>query len=283
LTYFKRLHLKLNLEDFMFARPIFSNLLQPFAAGFSPLTVGTGFSVLNPYLALQPYQIGTFGGFSPFSPLPPQFGGYGFSPPTVPLGAGVLPFPTSHFSPIPTPVTNPLAYSQLPSINLPIPPTIVPQGLGGQLYQGLLNPMFQGGINSMPQIMGGEASYFGLSPFSTQFGWGTASPYLAQEPIVNSLLAQQLNPLAQQRMPIRSLVNQQQIDPFQTYVSGIPGLVSNQAIDPYSLLAQAQLMSQFGAIPIQQIVRPYPSANWFGQPYAAGQTFPIAQTGLPYV
>jgi hypothetical protein len=269
----------------MFARPIFSNLLQPFAAGFSPLTVGTGFSVLNPYLALQPYQIGTFGGFSP---LAPQLGGYGFSPPTVALGAGVLPFPTSHFSPIPTPVTNPLAYSHLPSINLPIPPSIVPQGLGGQLYQGLLNPTFQGGINPMPQIMGGEASYFGLSPFSTQFGWSTASPYLAQEPIVNPLLAQQLNPLvnplAQQRMPIRSLVNQQQIDPFQTYISGVPGLVSNQAIDPYSVLAQAQLMSQFGAIPIQQIVRPYPAANWFSQPYAAGQIFPtIAQAGVPYV
>jgi hypothetical protein len=226
------------LEDFMFTKPIFGNFFQPFTAGFSPLTVGTGFSGMTPFLMQQPHLIGASGGFSP---LPPQFVGYGVTPYNVAPGAGILPVPTLPFGAIPTPVINPAS-----------------------------------------QLLGGEANYLGLSPFSSQFGWSTVSPYVAQEPIVNTLLAQQLNPLAQQRLPIRSLVNPQQIDPYQAGVAGVPGAVINQAIDPYSLLAQAQFVPQLGAIPIQQIGRAFTSANWFVPPYSMGQTFPIAQVGVPF-
>ena len=254
----------------MFTKPIFGNFFQPFTAGFSPLTVGTGFSGMTPFLLQQPQLIGASGGFSP---LPPQFVGYGVTPYNVAPGAGILPVPTSSFGAIPTPVINPLGLSQVPAVNPTILPNLVPQMWGGPPTQGWINPAFQ--------LLNGEANYLGLSPFSSQFGWSTVSPYMAQEPIVNTLLAQQLNPLAQQRLPIRSLVNSPQIDPYQAGIAGVPGSVINQAIDPYSLLAQAQFMPQLGAIPIQQIGRAFTSANWFVPPYSMGQTIPMAQVGVP--
>jgi hypothetical protein len=101
-------------------------------------------------------------------------------------------------------------------------------------------------------------------------------PFSAQDPLTATLLAQQANPLAQQRLPIRPLTGGQHLDPYQIGLSGLTG--SPQATDPYS--AQAQLMAQCAGNPMQQIARSYSLGNWTGAPYPMGQPFPIGQA--PY-
>jgi hypothetical protein len=242
----------------MFGRQFFGNPFQPFAPGLPPLAGGTGFSGITP---LSP-QIGGFGPGIPQS-LGSQFPG------SQSLGPQ---FPGQQFA------GQQFAGHQFPGQQLP-----------GQQLPGWINPLLQ--------AFGPEAGYPGFSPFSSQFGWGGAgyggspsypttsqfgypgagmihphqltqyqpnpSPFSAQESIINPLLAQQLNPLFQQRLPIRSLVNPQQIDPYQAGLSGLPGSIAHQATDPYSTLVQAQLMSQLGAIPFPHLARGYTFPNWF--------------------
>src|SRR5262245_62581981 len=150
----------------MFTKPIFGNFFQPFTAGFSPLTIGNGFSGMTPFLMQQPQLIGASGGFSP---LPPQFVGYGVTPYNVAPGAGILPVPTSHFGAIPTPVINPLALSQLAAVNPTILPNLVPQLSVG--------PINHGWINLALQLLHGVGTSVVYGPFAAQFVGCGLSPY----------------------------------------------------------------------------------------------------------
>jgi hypothetical protein len=164
-----------------------------------------------------------------------------------------------------------------------VPGQFVPQGQSGQpgqfgwnnAVQGLTP--FQGSINPLGQSPVGQSLTSGLPtqiPNYTQF-----SPFAAQDPVTATLLAQQLNPLAQQRLPIRPLTGQQQVDPYQIGLSGMTSFMGNQSVDPYSTLAQAQLLAQYGVNPIQQMGRTYSLGNWAGSPYSMGQ---MGQPGVPF-
>lgn len=294
----------------MFARSSFGNQFQPFASGASPFTAGTGIGGISPFASqiggYNPFfaqQFNPMGQYPGFGNLPPQIGNYGLNPFLSGLNPGV--------NPTINPLVAAQFAAFNPGILQGLTPQIG-GGQFGQLghlgvqpslgYPGYINPLFQ-------QI-GNEGSYFGQSPFLGQLGgqsgWGGPgqgatpfnalanpfgqsvagglhaqlpnyslnSPFTAQDPITAALLAQQANPLAQQRLPIRPLTGAQHIDPYQAGLSGLTG--SPQATDPYS--AQAQLMAQCAGSPMQQIARNYSLGNWTGAPYTMGQPFPIGQT-----
>ncbi|HXG63643.1 MAG TPA: hypothetical protein VNO70_00960 [Blastocatellia bacterium] len=104
-----------------------------------------------------------------------------------------------------------------------------------------------------------------------------ANPALASDPIVASLIAQQLNPMAQQQPPIRPLMGgQQQFQPFQGSGIGSIGGIPGQGIDPYTAL----LISQLTQSPYHQIVRAYTGSPWgmgYGSQFGAGQSSPLGQ------
>src|SRR5262245_51398002 len=150
----------------MFTKPIFGNFFQPFTAGFSPLTVGTGFNGMTPFLMQQPHLIGASGGFSP---LPPQFVGYGVTPYNLAPGAGILPVPTSPFGAIPTPVINPLALSQLPAVNPTILPNLVPQLTVGTGFN-VITPF----LMQQPHLIVASGLFISLPPQFVCYG---VTPY----------------------------------------------------------------------------------------------------------
>jgi hypothetical protein len=273
----------------MFARSTFGNQFQPFAFGASPFTAGVGyggltpfapqFSGYNPLLQFLMPQFPPIGAFSGYNPGHPQIGNYGFNPYQATQTPGL------------TPPINPLVAAQLAGINPTVLPQLLPQILAAASGQqwGQVSPFGQQ-VNpgQLFQPMGIETSYFGQSPFAQSLTGGLPtqtpnytqfSPFAAQDPVTATLLAQQLNPLAQQRLPIRPLTGQQQVDPYQIGLSGITGLMGNQSVDPYSTLAQAQLLAQCAVNPIQQMGRTYSLGNWAGSPYSMGQTSPVNQLG----
>jgi hypothetical protein len=110
------------------------------------------------------------------------------------------------------------------------------------------------------------------------------NPALATDPVVSLVLAQQLNPLAQQQLPIRPLISAQQFDPSQVSLPGIAGAIAGQVTDPYSTFVQAQLIPQLAASPFQQMHRAYTGAPWItgvGVPSPIGPVLPSAQVGIP--
>jgi hypothetical protein len=298
----------------MFARQFFGNPYQPFNAGLSPFFGGAASSGITPqfggYNPFVPFQAALPNipyGFH--HPAVSQFGGYGINPQQFAQSSGITPGPISPLQGL-TPTINPLLVQQLATLNPALLSQLAPQvwsgSFGLQTNPGLLNPFFQ--------PIGGEASLYANSPFisplglgnggqgvtpfsasSNQFGpfgqgvpgaaftqspvqsWG--SPYTAQDPLSSALLAQQLNPLAQQKLPIRPLTALQQSDPYQIGLPGVTSSITNPLIDPYAALAQSQLLSQSVINPFQQMARTYPMTNWIGSPYALGQTPPIGQMG----
>jgi hypothetical protein len=304
----------------MFARPVFGNPFQPFAVGASPFwgnVANSGitpsaaqFGGYNPFVPFPSPLPNPINAFGLNNPALSQFGSYGVHPYLAAQLAGGIPSSISPLLPGLTPTINPFIAAQLAATNPAFLPQLAPQVLGGafglQTNPGLTNPLFQ--------PMSSEASYPGLTPFINPLGlgnigqgvtpfnapinpWGQGlpganftqtpaqgwgSPYGVQDPITSTLLAQQLNPLAQSKLPIRPLTALQQVDPYQGSLSGVPGSIANPPMDPYSLLAQSQLMSQYAVNPIQQMARAYPMANWTGSPYGIGglgQTTPIGQAG----
>src|SRR5262249_18509777 len=141
------------------------------------------------------------------------------------------------------------------------------------------------------QHVGSEMGLLGQTPFGQPLTgglhtsvphYGQFSPYMVQDPIAATVLAQQLNPLAQQRLPIRPLTGLQQVDPFQVGLPGLTGFPISQMTDPYSALTQAQLMSQYAINPIQQMARAYTVPSWAGAPHSIGQLPPISPVGVPF-
>jgi hypothetical protein len=197
---------------------------------------------------------------------------------------------------------NPFAFAQTPTVG-GINPYLNPQIGGefaGQYGLGQFNPLSQT-FPAVGQLAGQQAGQLGagipgqwggsftpgLNPLAQQ-AWGgvnphilaqvLANPSIASDPIVGPLLAQQLNPLAVQQPPIRSLVGPQPFSPSQMGAVG-------QGIDPYSALVQAHLMSQFATNPYQQMFRAFTSSPWAvgaGLSSFTGQTPPFAQSGAPF-
>lgn len=168
----------------MFARSTFGNQAQPFAFGASPFTAGAGFGGIppfasqtggyNPLLQFLASQLNPVGAFGGYSPVQPQIGNHGFNPYQSAQMFGT-PIPPAHLLagliPAINPAINPLVAAQLAAINPGILPNLLPQIWGGafgqqstpassfsqQIHPGLINPLFQ--------PTGGEAGYFGQSPF----------------------------------------------------------------------------------------------------------------------
>lgn len=290
------------------AAPFLGNIAN---SGITPSVAQFGgYNPFVPFPSPLPNTIHAFGAFGLNNPALSQFGSYGVHPYLAAQLAGGIPGSTSPLLPGLTPTINPVIAAQLAATNPTFPPQLAPHvwgsAFGLQTNPSLTNPLFQ--------PMSSEASYPGLSPFInplslgnigqglTPFntpinplgqglpganfaqpptqGWG--SPYGVQDPITSTLLAQQLNPLAQAKLPIRPLTALQQADPYQSSLSGVTGSIANSPMDPYSFLAQSQLMSQQAINPIQQMARAYSLANWTGSPYGiggVGQATPIGQAG----
>lgn len=295
----------------MFARPVFGNPFQHFNVGLSPFFGGAASSGIAPqfggYNPLAPFQA-ALPAFGLHHPALAQFGGYGINPQQFAQLPGIIPGLISPLQGL-TPGINPLLAQQLATLHPALSSQLTPQvwsgSFGLQTNPGLSNPFFQ--------PMGGDPSSFGGAPFISPLGLGNVgqgvtpfntsinpftqgvpgasftqsplqswgSPY-AQDPLSSALLAQQLNPLAQQRLPIRPLTALQQADPYQVGLPGLTGSITNPVIDPYTAVAQAQLLAQTGINPMQQMARTYPMTHWLGLPYALGQTTPIGQMGALY-
>ena len=284
--------------------------------GISPFAsqIG-GYNPLLQFLTPQLNPVGAFGGYSP---VHPQIGNYGFNPyqaiQTPGLTPLINPLIAAQLATL-NPTILPHLLPQILAASGPQWGQASP--FGQQVNPGLINPLlqpmgieasyfgqspfgnspgqfgqpgqfgwnnvaqgltpFQGSVNPFGQSPVGQSLTGGLPtqiPNYTQF-----SPFAAQDPVNATLLAQQLNPLAQQRLPIRPLTGQLQVDPYQIGLSSITGLMSNQSVDPYSTLAQAQLLAQCAVNPIQQMGRTYSLGNWATSPYSMGQTSPVNQMG----
>jgi hypothetical protein len=233
----------------------------------SPFSSGSSLGWINP----QASQVSGYG-VSPFAGV--QTSGFGTAnPPFTPqLGGGI------------SPVTHPLIAAQLATTNPALLSYLIQQSgsgeLAGQSLQGTSGPWGAssgGGFNPL-----GQQSLGAVNP--NILAQVLANPAIASDPVVGPLIAQQLNPLAQQQLPIRPLIGQQQFNPFQASIPGGIGSTAGQGIDPYSALIQAQLLSQLAAGPYQQMFRPYTGSPWFtgsGLPFTS-QAFPFTQAGAAF-
>jgi hypothetical protein len=218
------------------------------------------------------------------NPQAAQFGAYGVSPyggvQTPGFGA-VNPFLTPQLGGAISPITHPLIAAQLATTNPALLSYLVQQTGSGELA----GQFPQGASGAWGASSGGGFSQPGQQPLGAVnpniLAQVLANPAIASDPVVGPLIAQQLNPLAQQQLPIRPLIGQQQFNPFQATSPGGIGSLAGQGIDPYAALIQAQLLSQLAAGPYQQIFRPHAVSPWFtgsGVPFT-GQAFPFTQTG----
>src|SRR5262245_12522071 len=227
--------------------PLLNPLLNPLAASLLAINnpvlwpnltpqpgIGIGaFGGLAPQQAygggfgVNPYQvgIGAFGGFAPQQAYGGGYGGgFGVNPyPVGPaLGIPQTPFSTAYGAGLSLAV-NPLTSSHFAAGIPPINPAYLPyptQPLGTLGVPGI--PPTTGMASPFHQLVGGEAAS------------------LACDPVTGLPIAQPLNVLSQQRLPIRPLINTQQFDPSQVNPLGAPGAFIGQAIDPYSPLSQVQ-------------------------------------------
>jgi len=244
-----------------------SNIFQQPSTAIGPFPQGSGLGILNP----QASQMSGYSGI-PFAGV--QTPGFGTTnPPFTPqIGAGL------------SPLTNPLVAAQVAANNPALLSYLVQQS-GGVEFAG--QPL-QGATGQW-----GASSGVGFGPLGQQSQGAVnpnilaqvlANPAIVSDPVVGPLVAQQLNPWAQQQLPIRSLVGQQQFNPFQANAPGAAGSVAGQAIDPYTALVQAQLISQLAAGPYQHMLRSYAGSPWFtapGLPFT-GQAFPFTQPGAAF-
>lgn len=117
---------------------------------------------------------------------------------------------------------------------------------------------------------------YGVQP--PQFGYPDPNIVAGLTPIANdplsSLLSQQLNPWAQQQLPIRPLIGAQQ--GFQQPLTQLsPGI---QWADPYRTFVEAQLISQLANNPLYQLQRAFggvPEFNTPGVPFSSQQFNPL--------
>jgi hypothetical protein len=268
----------------MFARQSFSNPFQlgqlgqsgPLGwGGINPLAAHmAGFGV-NPYAGINPLlgQTPGFGvhpyGVSPFSGINPVAG---INPYLT--GAGINPYLTGQLGA--PQALNPVG-AQLAATNPALLPYLAQQaGVGGYAFS-VPSPFGASGIG--PQVnpfgVGLGQQLGGLSPFAQWSQGGVHPQMLAQhpalaaacDPMTAALLAQSANPLAQQQLPIRPLINAQQQEPFQTGFSpwtaqaGYPVSPWGVAgVEPY---AQFQGISPLTGInPYHHLLRAYSGAPW---------------------
>lgn len=115
------------------------------------------------------------------------------------------------------------------------------------------------------QGIGGRTGAYGIDPRSAfgtgqQFGYDPnqvsgLNPTFGGDPIT-ALLAQQINPLTQQQLPIRSLIGGQQGWGSQSLVPGFASPATQWA-DPYRAFVEAQLIAQLANNPLYQLQRAY--------------------------
>src|SRR5581483_9885404 len=186
-------------------------------------------------------------------------------------------------------------------------PYLTPQAVSG--YGGVSPYGIQSaGINPLSQLLPQQLWQQPFQPGLAAHSFGlTGDPLsaalVAQQQLHSPAYQQQFNPLAQSQLPIRPLVSPQWQDigqttsPFQAAfpfssthpgftggTTGITGSPFGQLPDPSTVFAQSPLASQFGASPIQHLLR-----ACGGNPWAAGgfspfatQGFPTPQAGVPF-
>ena len=173
--------------------------------------------------------------------------------------------------------------------------------LASQLPMGspqTINPLAQQVATNWPvsaipqQGGGGRVGGFGVDPrfgsVGQQFGFndptvvsGLNQP-IGGDPISSLFQQHQLNQLAQQQLPIRSLIGGQQGLGSQSFVPGL-GSQINQSADPYRSLIEAQLISQLTTNPLYQLQRAYNTPEGgFGTPFGAGQQFNPFFANVPF-
>lgn len=274
----------------MFPRTIgFGNPFQQFASnpfqGVNPFA--TSNPAINPSTQLGPLtQLGA-PGINPYAGVP-YAGVPGFNAinplAAMPFGWGV------------TPNINPLVAAQLASINpallsqLAVPPVSTQSEFGSPYNAGQFNPAAQllGGVGHFAgQPYGAQTAqpFAGLNPHLV--AQTLANPAIASDPLIGALVAQQLNPLAQQQLPIRPLIGghqfNPQLNPLLSSLGAGFGAAASPSVDPYSTLMQAQLISQLATSPYQQLFRAYTGAPWSaGSGLPWGQGSQTAQGGLPF-
>jgi hypothetical protein len=241
----------------------------------NPLGVGTNLGQQMGGFAANPQAVSQTTGFGQINPLASQF------PTGVPQA--VNPF-------VAQPGTN-------------WPGNLSNQGVGGRVGGYGADPRFAFGTGGQQFGTGGQQFGAGGQQFGTggqqfgtggqQFGYndpnvapGPINPTIAGDPI-RSLFSQQVNPLAQQQLPIRPLISgQQQGLGSQSFIPGIPqglgsqpftpGIASpiTQWADAYRAFIEAQLISQLASNPLYQLQRAYggvPEATGQGMPFGTGQ------------
>ena len=245
----------------------------------------------NPFLAaggtsFQPGVVNTVGRcpccgttVAVASPLQPQIGGLQ----TQQGVGGNIGQQMGGFSPVP------YAGSQTAGF-----PQINPQQMG---YSQTINPLAaQLGTNwpvsaISQQGIGSRLGAFGVDPrlafggVGQQFGFNDpnigpgANQGIAGDPI-SSLFPQQVSQLAQQQLPIRSLIGGQQ-GLGQSFLPGIGSPVGQWA-DPYRSFLEAQLLSQL-TNPLYQLHRAYGAPETgLGAPLGSGQQFNPFLANVPF-
>ena len=210
-----------------------ASAIQPQTAGLNPLGVGANLGQQMGGFAPNPYGVSQTTGFGQINPLASQF--------TTGVPQAINPF-------VGQPASN-------------WPGHLSQQGVGGRV----------GGFGSDPR--------FAFGTGGQQFGYndpnvvpGLINPTIAGDPI-RSLFSQQVNPLAQQQLPIRPLISGQQGLGSQSFIPGIGSPITQWA-DAYRAFIEAQLISQLASNPLYQLQRAYggvPEATWQGMPFGAGQ------------
>ena len=225
-----------------------ASAIQPQTAGLNPLGVGTNLGQQMGGFAPNPYAASQTTGFGQINPLASQF--------TTGVPQAINPF-------VAQPATN-------------WPGHLSNQGVGGRVGGYGVDPRF---------AFGAGGQQFGYN--DPNVAAGLINPTIAGDPI-RSLLSQQVNPLAQQQLPIRPLISgQQQGLGSQSFTPGIASPITQWA-DAYRAFIEAQLISQFASNPLYQLQRAYggvPEATGQGMPFGAwqqGQQFNPFLANVPF-
>jgi hypothetical protein len=135
-----------------------------------------------------------------------------------------------------------------------------------------------GGFGVDPRLaFGGVGQQFGFNDPNVVPGLNQP---ITGDPI-SSLFQQQVNPLGQQQLPIRSLFGGQQGLGGQSLIPGIGSQVGQWA-DPYRSFIEAQLISQL-TNPLYQLQRAYGGPETgIGTPFGAGQQFNPFFANIPF-
>jgi len=211
----------------------------------NPLGVGTNLGQQMGGFAPNPYATSQTTGFGQINPLASQF--------TTGVPQAINPF-------VAQPASN-------------WPGHLSQQGVGGRV----------GGYGADPRLaFGAGGQQFGYN--DPNVAPGLINPTIAGDPI-RSLFSQQVNPLAQQQLPIRPLIGgQQQGLGSQSFIPGVATPITQWA-DPYRAFIEAQLISQLASNPFYQLQRAYggvPETIGQGMPLGAWQQFNPFFANVPF-